>query len=35
MRDVSSLTGHDVQKIKIKTIDYQKKIAVLDICYKE
>jgi hypothetical protein len=35
LKDVSALTGHEIIKIRIRRIDYQKKIALLDISYSE
>lgn len=35
LKDVSDLTGKNVTKVKIRRIDYRKKEALLDICYKE
>jgi apolipoprotein N-acyltransferase len=35
LKDVSALTGHEIMKVRIRRIDYQKKIAVLDISYKD
>jgi hypothetical protein len=34
LKDVSTLTGKEIQKIRIRRIDYKKKEALLDICYK-
>jgi hypothetical protein len=34
LRDVSELTGKEVLKVKIRKIDYQKKVALLDIFCK-
>jgi hypothetical protein len=33
IRNVNEITGLDVKKIKIKKVDYTKKIAILDIFY--
>jgi hypothetical protein len=35
LRDVSELTGKQVLKVKIRRIDYRRKIAVLDICCRD
>lgn len=35
LRDVASLTGKVILRIKIRRIDYKRKIALLDIYYKE
>ena len=33
LRNVAEITGLDIKKIKINKVDYQKKVAVLDIFY--
>jgi hypothetical protein len=35
IKDVCELTGKDVYKIRIRKIDYQKRVAFLDICCRE
>lgn len=35
LKDVCDLTGKDVYKIRIRKIDYQKKVASLDITYRD
>jgi hypothetical protein len=35
LRDVSSITGKEILKIKIRRIDYKNKVALLDISYKD
>jgi hypothetical protein len=35
LRDVSELTGKNVYKVKIRKVDYQKKIASLDVFCRE
>lgn len=35
LKDVALLTGKNVLKVKIRRVDYIKKIAVLEVCYKD
>jgi hypothetical protein len=35
LREISTLTGKNIMKIKIRRIDYKNKIALLDISYKD
>ena len=35
LKEISDLTGKDILRYKIRKIDYKKKIAVLDISYKD
>lgn len=35
LKDVSELTGKNVYKVKVRKVDYQKKIASLDVCCRE
>lgn len=35
LKDVAQLTGKNVLKVKIRRVDYIKKIAVLEVCYKD
>jgi hypothetical protein len=35
LKDVSELTGREILRIKIRKIDYKKKVALLDIYYKD
>jgi hypothetical protein len=34
LKDISTLTGKEIQKVRIRRIDYKKKVALLDISYK-
>jgi hypothetical protein len=33
IKNVAEITGLDVKKVRIKKVDYKKKVAVLDIFY--
>jgi hypothetical protein len=35
LRDISTLTGKEIRKVRIRRIDYKKKEALLDISYKD
>jgi len=35
IKDISTLTGKEILKVKIRRVDYKRKVAVLDIFYKE
>jgi hypothetical protein len=35
LRDISTLTGKEISKVRIRRIDYKKKEALLDISYKD
>lgn len=35
MKEISTLTGKEILKVKIRKIDYKKKMALLDISYKD
>lgn len=35
LKEISELTGKDIQKIKIQKVDYKRKVAILDISYKD
>jgi hypothetical protein len=35
LKDISTLTGKEIQKVRIRRIDYKKKVALLDISYKD
>lgn len=35
LKDISTLTGKEIQKVRIRRIDYKKKEALLDISYKD
>lgn len=35
LKDVSAITGKDILSIRIRRIDYKKKIALLDLSYKD
>ncbi len=34
LKDVCTLTGKEITKIRVRRIDYKQKVALLDICYK-
>jgi len=35
LKEISDLTGKDIQKYRIRRVDYKKKIAIVDISYKD
>jgi hypothetical protein len=35
LREISTLTGKNIMKVKIRRIDYKNKVALLDISYKD
>jgi hypothetical protein len=35
LRDVSELTGREVVRVKVRRIDYKRKVALLDVCCKD
>jgi hypothetical protein len=35
IKDISNLTGKEILKVKIRRVDYKRKVAELDIFYKE
>jgi hypothetical protein len=35
IKEISELTGKDIQKVRVRRIDYKRKVAYLDISYKD
>jgi hypothetical protein len=35
IKEISELTGKDIQKVRVRKIDYKRKVAFLDISYKD
>lgn len=35
LKDISAITGKEILKVKIRRVDYKRKVAVLDIFYKD